>query len=109
MVPHLGHTGLAVVAIVVGAGGVYTCENWSKVQRNRGKCYNIQSANIFLHAVSLELTFAGFHALKPSVISVFVAGSPTVPKPSTARSAATDSAGFLERAAFWARHRVSDR
>ena len=53
--------------------------------------------------VNLELTFAGLHALKPLVIHIFVAGSPTPPKPSTARSATTDSAGFLERATLWAR------
>ena len=61
-----------------------------------------------LHALSLELTFAGLHALKPPVINVSVAGTSTVLKPSTTRSATTDSAGFPERAALWARHRISD-
>ena len=56
---------------------------------------------IYKHTPSLELTFAGFHALKPFVISVPVAGTSTILIPSTARSAATDSAGFLERAALW--------
>ena len=46
--------------------------------------------------VSLELTFAGRHALKPLVINIFVAGTPAVLKPSAARSAATDPAGFAE-------------
>ena len=65
---------------------------------------------IYKHALSLELTFASSHALKPFVISVAVAGtSSTFFIPSTTRSATTDSAGFLERAAFWARHRFSDR
>ncbi len=59
--------------------------------------------------LALELTFAGLHALKPPVINIFVAGSPTVLMPSTARSATTDSAGSAERAALWARHLGSDR
>ena len=58
--------------------------------------------------VSLELTFAGRHALIPLVVNIFVAVASAVLKPSTARSATTLSAGFLERAAFEARHRFSD-
>ena len=54
-----------------------------------------------------KLTFAGRHALKPPVINIFVAGTSAVVKPSTTRSATTASAGFLERAALWARHRFS--
>ena len=54
-------------------------------------------------ALSPGLTFAGLHALKPPVIDVSVAGTSAVLKPSTARSATTDSAGFLEGAALWAR------
>ena len=72
----------------------------------RGKRYSSHCANVYLHAV---LTFAGFHALKPPVVNVFVACTSAVLKPSTARSATTVSAGFLEFAAFGARHRVSDR
>ena len=60
------------------------------------------------YGVSRELTFAGRHALNPLVINIFVADTSTVLKPSTARSAATVSAGFLERAAFGARHRFSN-
>ena len=59
--------------------------------------------------MSLELTLASLHAIKPPVTNVSVAGTSAVLKPSTARSAATDSAGFLEGAALWARHRISDR
>ena len=57
---------------------------------------------------SYGLTFACLDALKPPVISVFVAGTSTVLIPSTARSATTDCAGFLERAAFGTRRRFSD-
>ena len=52
------------------------------------------------YIISLELTFAGRHALEPHVVKIFVAGTGAVLKPSTARSATTDSAGFRERAAF---------
>ena len=58
------------------------------------------------HAISLQLTFASLNALKPPVINVSVAGTPAVLKPSTTRSATTDSAGFPERAALWARDRI---
>ena len=64
---------------------------------------------IYLHVIKLELTLAGLYAFKPPVINIFVAGSSTVLEPSTARSAATDSAGFLERAALRTRHSMSDR
>ena len=60
-----------------------------------------------MHALSLELTFASLDALKPPVISVSVAGTSAVLIPSTARSATTDSAGFLKRAALFTRHRIS--
>ena len=62
-----------------------------------------------IHTIILGLTFAGRHALKPLVINVVLASTTAVPIPSTARSAATDSARFQERAALWARHRISDR
>ena len=52
------------------------------------------------YADSLELTFAGRHALKPTVVNVFVAGTSAVLKPSAARSAAADPAGFRECAAL---------
>ena len=59
--------------------------------------------------LSFELTFAGLDALKPFVTSVSVVGTAAILIPSTARSATTDSAGFLERAALWARHHISGR
>ena len=68
-----------------------------------------EKASIIYNIVSLELTFTGRHALKPFVTDIFVAGTSAVLKPSTARSTATVSAGFLECAAFGARHRFSDR
>ena len=61
------------------------------------------------YGVRLELTFARRHALKPLVVNVFVAGTSAVLKPSTTGSATAVSAGFLERAAFGACHRFSDR
>ena len=64
---------------------------------------------MYLHALNIELTFAGLRALKPPVINVSIAGSSALLKPSTARSATTGSAGFLERAALWTGNRFSDR
>ena len=61
------------------------------------------------YAVSLELTCADRHSLKPLVINIFVMGTSAVLKPSTIRSATTASAGFLERAAFGACYCFSDR
>ena len=55
----------------------------------------------YLYVVSLELTYAGLHALRPSVFHVSVPGSSALLVPSTARSATTDSSGFLKRAARW--------
>ena len=60
------------------------------------------------HAIGLELTFADLDALRPHVICISVADTSTMLIPSTARSAATDSAGFQEGAALWARHRIND-
>ena len=61
--------------------------------------------------ITLPLTFADLHAINPLVVhvSIAIADTSTVLKPSTARSAATISAGFPERAAFGTRHRLSDR
>ena len=59
-------------------------------------------------SVLLGLTFAGIHAFKPPVVNISVAGSSTVLVPSTAGSAATDSAGFLELATRWARDHISN-
>ena len=62
-----------------------------------------------LHAIALELTFAGLRTLKPAVISVSVDVTSAVLIPSTARSATTDPARFRERAALWTRrHGTSD-
>ena len=59
--------------------------------------------------ISLELTFAGRHALEPLAMNVFISGTSAVFKPSTARSATTVSAGFRERATPGARHHFHDR
>ena len=53
-----------------------------------------------VHAIALELTFADLRALKPAVISVFVAGASAVLMPSTTRSATTDSVRFRKRGAL---------
>ena len=58
---------------------------------------------------SIELTFAGIHALKPFVINISVAFTSARFIPGTTRSATADSAGFLEYAALSTRHRITDR
>ena len=64
---------------------------------------------MYIFTISLELTFASLNALKPPVSNVGIAGTSAVLEPRTARSATTDSAGFLERAALQTRHRIRDR
>ena len=59
--------------------------------------------------MSLELTFAGCHALKPLVSNIFVVGTSAVLKPSPATSATTVSAGFPERSTYRTHHRFGDR
>ena len=54
--------------------------------------------------VNVELTLAGFFAVKPAVKYIFIINNPTSPIPSTARSTTADSPGFLERAALWTYH-----
>ena len=83
-----------------------TDQNPTKTTQKNKDC--LVCARIYLHAVRLELTFASLHALKPAVTNVSVARTSAVFKPSTARSATAVSAGFLECAAFGARHRFSD-
>ena len=66
------------------------------------------------HAINSQsdgarLTVTGLRALKPTVLDVSVISTSTVIEPSTARSATTGSAGFLERAALWAHARTRDR
>ena len=105
MVPHLGHTELTVVLVVAG---VYM---WAGQRQKRDMLQQtlLTLGNNYLHALSLELTFAGLHSFKPPVINISIASTSTVLKPSTVRSATTDSAGFLERATFWTHHRINDR
>ena len=97
IVPHLGHTELT---IVVATPGVYM-RALVKLKENNVKKKTEQES--FYTPLRLALTFARFHALKPAVINVSVSGTSTILVPSTTRSATTDSAGFLERAALWAR------
>ena len=60
---------------------------------------------LFSHVLKyywMELTFAGLHAFRPSVLNVAAAKSSAVFEPSTTRSATTDSTGLMERATLWA-------
>ena len=64
---------------------------------------------MYVYASSVQFTFAGLHAFRPTVMEFFVANSSTILEPSTAGSATTDYAGFLERATLGALYRFSDR
>ena len=97
MVPHFAHTELM---IVVAATGV---DIWALVKNKNSKTRQ-QSlpwlSDNHVYVISLELTFTCIHTFEPPVINVSVAGTSTVLKPSTTRSATTESAGFTERATF---------
>ena len=80
-----------------------------KKKKNAIIVTQLSSHGVFIHVISLGLTFAGLRALKPAVISVSIAGTFTVLVPRTARSATTYFAGSSELAAIWARHHTSDR
>ena len=84
------------------------CLYMNITQRNRRK-KKLDSLLMNLHAILLGLTFTGFYAFNPSVLRISIAGASTVLVPSTAGSATTDSAGFLERAALSACHCIGDR
>ena len=107
MMPHFTHTELAIVVVTagvlyVGIGQRHKEENAITVNSHCLAC----AIRLYLHAINLELTVASLDALKPPVTNVPVADTSTILKPSTARSATTDSAGFLERAALWACRRA---
>ena len=89
-----------------GCWRVYVDIGQRHTQKN---AFTVTEQRCNLHAVSLQLTFASLQALKPPVISVSVAVTPAVLKPSATRSATTHSSGSVERTTLWARHRSSDR
>ena len=104
MVPHLRHEERLAVVVVAG---VYV---WALVQVTKRKVAK-QSLheNTVTYHITLELTFAGLHALRPSVINVYAACTSAVLKPSTTRSATALSTGFRERAAPVTRSHFHDR
>ena len=70
----------------------------------------VRDSNTLSHLQSdARLTVTGLRALEPTVVDVSVISTSTLIEPSTARGATTGSAGFLERAALWARARTRDR
>ena len=106
MVPHLEHT---EPTIVVVAAGVWM-RALIKDTKRKILSYSLFSlSEMCVYMISnIELTFTGLEALRPLVTNVSVDWSSAVRIPSTARSAATGSTGFQERATLWARHRFSD-
>ena len=103
MVPHLGHTETMAVPLAAGVACV------SIGQRNELTNPWHMLAIHHLHVIHAELTFAGLHAFRPLVINILAAKSSTVIEPSTARSATTQSTGFLEHSTLWTRYVISDR
>ena len=99
MIPHLGHTELIVVVV---AASVYVFIGQSVIMKTR-KQSPLGLREDLLLGVCLKLTFASLDALKPPVISVSVAHTPTILIPSTARSATAGSTRSLERGALWTR------
>ena len=74
---------------------------WYYLYGSIGQTSNRHCQHVFtLHVIRFRLTFAGLNAIKPPVINVFVAGTSAGLIPSTARSATTDYARFLEPAAL---------
>ena len=82
MVPHLGHTELIVVVVVTG------------LKKQTEKRFKVIGQRFIYNMplIGLELTFAGLHTFRPTVINIFIAKCSTVLEPSATRSTATDSA-----------------
>ena len=64
------------------------------------------NTKIYPHALNLELTLTGLHALNPLVVHLAVAGTPAVLEPGTTRSATACYPGSLEHAALGAHDRL---
>ena len=79
------------------------------VKEMKRQTTQLASASMGMHSMRREITFAGPQAFDPRVLNVCVATTSTHLKPSATGSAATDSAGFLERAALRTRHLTKDR
>ena len=62
-----------------------------------------------VHSAKRQLTFAGPQAFDPRVVNIFLAATPTHPKPSAIGSAATGLAGLLEDGALGAPARLRSR
>ena len=71
---------------------------WTLTKTQRDGNTETLIVRVYLQWGSLGLTFAGLRALGPRVVSVSVTSAVLIP--SSARSATTSSAGFLERAAL---------
>ena len=77
------------MVVVVVAADIHM---WVYVKETNGKTLSSHYWVMQVHVIDLELTFAGLRAFRPAVIKFFSAKSSTVLEPSTAWSAATDSA-----------------
>ena len=98
MMPHVAHTELMVFVVTAACSHVENGANMQSETRSINTVIELTWA--YIHGVSLELTCAGLHALRPSVISVHAACTSALLEPSTTGSATTDLARFLEGAAL---------
>ena len=113
IIPHLGHIlliGPRGLAVVVAP--LITTNKWTpSAMRNviyTTKVTHTQVDDDIIHTLhstchkirTHERTFAGLNALDPCMIEVCVAGISAVLEPSTAASATTAFAGFLDSAAL---------
>ena len=62
------------------------------IKETNGETLSSHYVVMQLRLIGLELTFAGLQAFRPSVTDTFAAKASAVLEPTTARSAATDSA-----------------
>ena len=97
MVPHMGHMDLLATVVVISVGVHMQLLAKEAKEMLNSNCLVISS---HIYAIGLELTFAGLQTFKPPVFDISVDATSTVLKPSTTRSAATNSARFLECAAL---------
>ena len=95
--------------VIVVVSGIYMWALVTETNKQTRKHSTVTSLVMQRHVIGLELTFTGLHAFRPFVINILAAKSSTAIEPSTARSATTDSTGFLEHSTLWTRYVISDR
>ena len=98
MVPHVRQAELMVVNLAASV-----CMRGTMINTKRKPLQKLQPwvSKHVCTPVKFVLTFAGLHALKPTVVKFTISTSTSL-VPRTSRSTTTDSPKFRERAAGWA-------